>query len=134
MTAQEMWDSRVPGFYKLCRPKAAGFIRHYGVAEVDTWGQRRVVELNPRGYRLTDVPGFADGEIVTALEWKPLSEGPAIVYRLNEVQKEYPSFDLLGHNCEHAAEFIWTGERESSQVKGWGVLAASLLVLLIVAR
>lgn len=134
MNAQEAWAAKCPGYYKLCRPKVAGLIQHYGVAEVDARGTRRVVELNPRGYRLTDPEGFADGEVITALDWKPMTAGPGIIHRINEIRQTHPRFDLLGHNCEHAAEFIWTGERDSSQVKGWGVLLGGLLVLLVFGR
>jgi len=134
MTPQERWAAKHPGYYQLARPKAAGFVRHYGVAEGNYLGQCRVFELSPRGCVWTGPQQFADGENVTALSWKPLTEGSEILRRVSEVQRKYSKFSLLGNNCEHAARFIWTGDRESKQVKGFGWAAAALVALIIFGR
>ena len=103
---------------------------HYGILEVPAEGPSTVYELLPGGYRKTDVDGFAAGHRVTFLDWRPLSEGKAILERLEACRETHPRWSLFGHNCEHAARRALFGRRRSRQVTACAAAAALVLTVI----
>jgi hypothetical protein len=134
LTPHQRWLSGQMGYYLLGRPKIAGLIRHFGVAKINEFGQSWVFEFDPKGARFSEWQEFTDGEHVTAEAWKPLTECFEIEGRIQELQAAAPDFNAITQNCEHVARYIWSGERESKQVKGYGWAAAGLLALMVFGR
>lgn len=116
-----------PGFHLVRRFKCP--VCHYGILQVPEEGPPLVYELLPGGYRKTDLAGFAAGHRVTFLDWRPLSEGEAILARMEACRKANPRWSLFGNNCEHAARRALFGRRRSRQVGACAAAAALLLAV-----
>jgi hypothetical protein len=114
-----------PGYHLVRRLKCP--VCHYGILQVPEAGEPVVFELLPGGYRRTDLDGFAAGRRVTFLDWRPPSEGEAILARLEACRRRHPRWSLFGHNCEHAARRAFFGRRRSRQVTACAAAAALLV-------
>ncbi|HZE96507.1 MAG TPA: hypothetical protein VE981_05745 [Planctomycetota bacterium] len=132
-TPLERWTARVPGYYKVRRPKAV-VIRHYGIGRIDAQGVRSFFELTPGRYETSDEAGYAHGNPITVLDYKPPSEGPGLHERVEQLRAAHPRFNLCRNNCEHAVNEIWDGLHESGQVQGWAWALAGVFLVLFAKR
>jgi hypothetical protein len=123
----DRWNSGLPGYYWLTRPKAM-VITHHGIAKRDELGRESVLELNPGGTNFTNFPGFSDGNRVSVKDWKPLSEGFEIEARVQEICSRDWRYSLCFWNCEHLANEVWSGTRHSQQA-GLGFILGTLVLL-----
>lgn len=99
----------LPGF-GLHRKK--GLVLHAGTYI----GEGRVMHLGPDGLRIDSLSEFAAGEqvlvVANSVPFHVLQE------RVAEALRVFRGYSAIGQNCEHLANFLQRGVKESPQVQG----------------
>lgn len=126
-TPAERWNAGVPGYYRVTRPKAL-VVTHHGICRRDAYGQHVVLEINPTKTHLTDLATFADGQQISVLEWRPLSDGAEIEGRAYAVRARRRPYHLWQWNCEHLASEVFNGKPESAQAD-FGMIIGTILCI-----
>lgn len=108
------------GLYLIRRGKLAGPGKHYAVLSVRiiSEGQAEVLDYGKDGFRYQSIEEWLhdkEGEIVSRC---PDEEIPSALERIKQATDEDRGYNLFKNNCEHVANWIALGQRESAQVKG----------------
>jgi hypothetical protein len=106
------------GIYVISRRKLNGLMDHYGVlvTGIGYFPKDEVFHLTDGGYAITSFEGFSHGHPITIHPGVPPAEALDVIQRAKAVAKERPLYDLVSHNCEHAANWVVHGRHESGQV------------------
>ena len=97
---------------KLYRTK--GVVRHVGVALMNG----RILHITPNlGVELTDLYGFAQGQLVTHNPPNEEIDSWALEQRASELLNNKPAYRWWAFNCEHLASYVQTGQKVSSQLQ-----------------
>ncbi len=111
----------------LVRSKGIFLGNHYGV---DYVGENN----NPSGVRIVTYNQFLDGGKLTRIKSFPGNETQRAKVIPFVKSKVGTSYDLINYNCEHFANEVQTGKRESLQVKhaiGIGLFATLALLFVL---
>lgn len=121
-----------PGLFLVKQRSPSKGVDHYGV--VDT-GNRLGYGWRPVVIHQTP-PAIRVDWLATTGMWlvlgKVLDEAGAVARIQASLQD--PTYDLFGHNCEHFARFVATGQRESRQLQAVVAVAGILTLIVLGSR
>ena len=113
------------GLYLLKQKSEAKGVDHYGILDIgNRINHPRVDGRHPVVIHQTP-PSIR-------LDWLQNTGAWSVLGRITDEEDaksrmnttfENPAYDLFGHNCEHFARYVATGQNESTQLQAVGVVA-----------
>jgi hypothetical protein len=128
-------SSLKPGLYRARQRRDGKGVAHYGILDV---GNRANI-LGANGFNVVVIHMLPPGiqcEYTNPAAWQDIekiADESGAIERL-ESALERPDYDLLGNNCEHFANYIAYGKRQSMQVLGAGVGAGLIGLGIVIAN
>jgi hypothetical protein len=120
--------------FTVVRPDAAiGLVPHSGILDTGNYlglagrpayGYSAIVHLNQDGYQVEWVQALEPWHIVGQA-----TDPHGAALRLRETIKKHGQYDLFSNNCEHVANGVVHGQRESPRLQG--VMVVSAIALLV---
>jgi Lecithin retinol acyltransferase len=123
-----MYQQAFPtGLYRVVQRSEAKGIEHHGILVVGG-AIATVIDLMPSGARMD--PLEATGQ------WQLLRQVEDVRGAMERINTPVPTYSLLGNNCEHFANYIEFGRRESIQVQraAFSAMLVGLLFLAVRSR
>lgn len=103
--------------HRTLRP-GHGLVRQKGLFfHIGTYlGSNQVAHISPQGLRIDSIEVFAEGQQVE-ITGRPV-QVDLLHRRLQEAMSQLSPYDPIFLNCEHLANFLQKGVRESPQLQG----------------
>jgi hypothetical protein len=124
------------GLYLLKQYSHAKGVDHYGIMDVGNLLRLQDVDGSHPVIIHQTPPSITVHWLQDTGNWNMLGKIEDETSALQRIKKalENPRYDLFGHNCEHFARYVATGNHESTQLQFLGVIVGLTALAIVASR